>query len=94
MPAPKQQFEFFIPPDENGQTGRVQRLEAACRGTRAQHCPGPRRPGDALDVPGPEVLKFKEIAEKAARAVADDNHVRLGDRLQARREVRCLANHS
>jgi len=52
-PATKKQLGFFFPPDENGQTGRVQRLEAACHGTRAQHCPGPRQPGDALEVSRP-----------------------------------------
>ena len=30
-PAPKQQVEFFLPPDQGGQAGRVQRLEAAFR---------------------------------------------------------------
>jgi hypothetical protein len=28
-PAPKQQFEFFLPSDERGQARRVQRLKAA-----------------------------------------------------------------
>jgi hypothetical protein len=28
-PAPKQQFRFFLPPDEAGQFGRVQGLETA-----------------------------------------------------------------
>src|SRR5262249_17521082 len=71
---------------------RVQRLEAACHGTRPQRRPGPHRPDDALEVPWPEVLQLKEIADKSARAVADDDRVRLGDPLQARSEVRRLAN--
>src|SRR5215472_6805377 len=91
-PAPPQQFEFFFAPDEGGQAGRVQRLEAACHGTRPQRRPGPHRPDDALEVPWPEVLQLKEIADKSARAVADDDRVRLGDPLQARSEVRRLAN--
>ena len=41
---------------------------------------------------GPEVLKLEQIAEKLSRALGDDNHVRLGDALQARREVRRLAD--
>ena len=28
-PAPQQQFEFFLPTDEGGQSARVQRLKAA-----------------------------------------------------------------
>ena len=91
-PAPQQQFEFFFPPDEGGQAARVQRLEAAFRRTRPQRRPGPRRPGDALEVLRPEVLKLEQIAEQLARALGDDDHVRLGDRLQARREVRGLAD--
>ena len=91
-PAPQQQFEFFFPPDERGQAGRVQRLEAAFHGTRPQRRPGPHRPGDALEVLGPEVLQLEEIAEQPSRAVGDDDRVRLGQRLQARREVRRLAD--
>src|SRR5262252_4234012 len=91
-PAPQQQLGFFLAPDEGSQTARMQCLEAARRGTRAQRRPRPRRPGEALEVPRPEVLEFKEIAEKSTRAVADDDHVRLGNLLQPRREIRRLAN--
>ena len=70
----------------------MQRLEAALHRTRPQRRPGPRRPGDALEVLCPEVLELEEIAEKPPRAVGDDDHVRLGDALQARREVRRLAD--
>src|ERR1700730_7019566 len=87
-----QQFGFFFPSDEGGQAARVHRLEAAFRGTRPQCRPSPRWVGDALEVRGPEALQLEEIAEKSARAVANDNHVRLGDALQARRKVRRLAN--
>jgi hypothetical protein len=37
------------------------------------------RPGDALEVPVPEVLK---LAEKFSRAFGDDDPIRLGDSLQ------------
>src|SRR5262249_60070511 len=75
-----------------GQAGRVQRLEAAFHGTRAQHGPGPCWPGEALKVPGPEVLQFKEVADKSTRGTADDDDIRLGNLLQPRREIRRLAN--
>ena len=91
-PAPQQQFEFFFPPDERGQAARVQRLEAAFHRTRPQRRPGPHRPGDALEVLRPEVLKLEQIAEKPSRALGDDDPVRLGDALQARRKVRRLAD--
>ena len=91
-PAPKQQFGFFFPPDEVGQAGRVQGVEAALHGTRPQRSPGPRRPGDALEVRGSEVLQLEEIAEQPSRAVGDDDGTRLGQSLQARREVWRLAD--
>jgi hypothetical protein len=81
-PAPQQQFGFFFPSDEGGQAGRVQRLEAAFNRNRPQRRPGPCRPGDALEVPVPEVLKLEEIAEKFSRALGDDDPIRLGDPLQ------------
>ena len=81
-PAPQQQFGFFFPSDEGGQAGRVQRLEAAFNRNRPQRRPGPCRPGDALEVPVPEVLKLEEIAEKFSRALGDDDPIRLGDSLQ------------
>src|SRR5262249_8255539 len=91
-PAPQQQLGFFLAPDEGSQTARMQGLEAAFDGARPQRHPGPRRLGEALEVPGPEVLQFKEIAQKSTRAVANDDHVRLGNLLQPRREIRRLAN--
>src|SRR5438128_5023330 len=56
-PAPPQQLEFFFAPDESSQAGRVQRLEAACHGTRVQHRPRPHRPGNALEAPHPKVIE-------------------------------------
>jgi len=59
---------------------------------RPQRGPGLHRPGDALEVPGPKVLQFEEIAEQPSRAIGDHDHVRLGQRLQARRQVRRVAD--
>ena len=64
-PAPKQQFEFFFPPDQRGQTRRVQCLKAAFRRTRPQRRPGSHRLGDTLEVFCSEVLELKQIAEKS-----------------------------
>ena len=93
-PAPPQQFEFFFAPDEGGQAGRVQRLEAACHGTRLQHRPRPHRPSNTLEAPHPKVIELEETAEKSSRAFGDDDHIRFGDALQARRKVRRLAYHA
>ena len=59
-----------------------------------QHRPRPRRSGDTLEVPHPEVIELEEPAKKLSRAFGDDNHVRFGDALQARRKVRRLANYA
>ena len=91
-PAAQKQFEFFFPPDERGQAARVQRLEAAFNRAWPQRRPGPHRPGDALEVLGPEVLQLEQIAEQFSRALGDDDGVRLGNALQACREVRRLAD--
>ena len=91
-PAPKQQFGLFLPPDEGGQAGPVQRLEAARHRTRPHHRPGPDRPVNAVQVPPPKVVELEEIAEKPSRAFGDDDLVRSGDALQACRKVRRLAN--
>src|SRR5215471_2721413 len=66
----------------------MQGFEAALDGTRPHRRPGKYRVSDALEVPGPEVLKLKQTAKKPSRALGDDNHVRLGNALQARRKVR------
>jgi hypothetical protein len=70
----------------------MQGFEATRHGTCPQRRPGAYRPGDALEVPVPEVLQLKQIAEKPSRALGDDDHIRLGDALQARREVRRFTN--
>jgi hypothetical protein len=93
QPTPQQQFGFFLPPDQGGQAGRVQSVKAALHRTRRQGGPGPRRAGDALEVLKSEIGKFEEIAEQSARAVGDHGHVRLGQRLQARRQVRRVADN-
>jgi hypothetical protein len=91
-PAPKKQFEFFFPPDQRGQTRRVQCLEAAFRRTSPQRRPGSHRPDDTLEVFRPEVLELKQIAKESPGSFSDDHHVRLGDPLQTRREVRGLTD--
>jgi hypothetical protein len=38
--------------------------------------------------------ELEQIADKSSRAVGDNDHIRLCDPLQARREVRCLADNA
>ena len=70
----------------------MQCLEVAFRRTRPQRHPGPHRPGDAFDFLGTKVLQLEQIAEKPSRAVGNDDGVRLGQGMQARRKVRRLAD--
>ncbi len=70
----------------------MQCLEVAFRRTRPQRRPNLHRPRDALEVLGPKVLQLEEIAEKPSRVIGDDDHVRLGQGLQARRKIRRLAD--
>ena len=74
-------------PDEGAETARVQRLETACHRTRPQYRPDTQRRGNPLKLLCPEVVQLEQIAEKLSRAFGDDNHIRLGDSLQARRKI-------
>jgi hypothetical protein len=80
-PAPEQQFALFLSPDEGGQAGRMQRLEAAFKGTRPQHPPGAHRPSNALEVFWSKILNLEQISDQLSRAFRDDHHVRLADPL-------------
>jgi hypothetical protein len=72
----------------------MQRLEAAFHRTRPQRRPGPHRRPDALEAPRPKVVKQEETAEKSSGAFGDDDHIRFGDALQARRKVGRLAYYA
>ncbi len=69
-------------------------VETASHGTRSQRCPGSRRLGDTLEVQGSEILQLEEITKEVSRSVSDHNGVRLGDPLQACREVRGLTDNA
>jgi hypothetical protein len=53
--------------------------------TRSQYRPSSLGPGDALQVFAPKVLNLEQIAEQFARTLGDNDHIRLGDALQAYR---------
>src|SRR5262249_3683982 len=70
----------------------MQRLEAAFDGARPQRHPGAHRLGDAPKVSGAKARYVKEIAEKPACCFRNDYRVWLGNPLQTRRKVGCLAD--
>jgi hypothetical protein len=92
-PAPQQKIKFLFPTNKLGQSARMQCFEAAFDQRWSQDSPGSHRLGDALDVFGSEVLKIEQIAEKFARALRDDDHVRFGDALQTRGNIRGLTDN-
>ena len=92
-PAPQQDFEFFFAPDECSQSDRVQRLKAAFHRTRPQCRPGPDWSRDTLEFFGAEIIKLEKIAEKPSRTFGNNHGVRLCDTLQARGQVRRLADN-
>jgi hypothetical protein len=91
-PTAQQQFKFFFPPNEGSQAGCVQRLKAALNRACPHRRPRPYRLGDAFYLIGPEVLQLEQVAEQLSGALGNNDRVRIGDRLQACREVRGLAD--
>jgi hypothetical protein len=91
-PAPQQQFGFFVAPDEGGQTTRMQCFEPAFDSACPQRQPGAHRLGETFKLSGAEVPQLKEIAKKPARCFGNDNRIWLGNPLQTRGEVWCLAD--
>ena len=72
----------------------MHRLKAAFYRTRSQRREGTYRSGYALEVPCPKVVKYKKMTKKSSRDLGNDDHVRLSEPLQARREVRRLADNA
>src|SRR6516164_1491140 len=91
-PAPQQQVDFLLTPDQRGQGRAAQRLEAARDGARTQYLPSRHRRGDALDLDAAEIAALEEIADQPARARGDNDRPRLGQGLQTSREVWGLAD--
>ena len=72
----------------------MHRLEAALDKTRPHHREGFRSPSDPLEFSWPKVPQLEKIAQQFARGLGNDDGVRLGDALKARREVRRLADNT
>ena len=70
----------------------MQRLKTACRRAWSQCCPSAHRGYNSLEVPCPQILELKQIAEKLSCALGDNHGVRLGDSLESRGEARGFAD--
>jgi len=77
-PASQQQFKLFFSSDEGSQAAGVHRRSD--------------RPSDPLQLPWSKVPQLEKIAQQPSRGLGNDDGVRLGDALKARREVRRLAD--
>ena len=71
----------------------MQCLEAALDGAPAHHARGHHRRAQALDLDRTQIRVLEQTAGQPPRARRDDHGPRLSQRLQPRREVRCLADH-
>src|SRR6516165_8284239 len=91
-PAPQQQFGFFLAPDEESETARMQCLEPAFDSALPQRQPGAHGLGKTFELSGGEVPQLKEIAKEPAGCFGNDNRIRLSNSLQTRSEVWRLAN--
>ena len=92
-PAPQQQVRVLLParPARSGRSRAAPRSGSPSNSRRsaAQARAGPAMP---LRSCGPRSRQLEQVAEQPARALGDDDAVRLGDALQPRREVRRLAD--
>ena len=80
-PASQQQVKLFVSADQCRQAASVHRLKAARDRTRPQHRENWHRTSDPLELLGSKVPQLKEIAEKLARGLGNDDCVGLGDGL-------------
>src|SRR6185437_10025253 len=88
-PALKQKFKFLRPPDERRRNAML-RIKAALCTSLAGNAPGTHRTCETLKIPVTEVDCLKQPANQPMRAVGNDDGARLGQHLQARREIGCL----
>src|SRR5262249_54004840 len=72
----------------------MKRLEATLHRTRAQRRERATRSANSLEVPGPELLQFEQIAEKSSGGIPNHHHVRLGKSLQLHSEIRSFADNA
>ena len=90
QPAVEQQRHLTVAPDEWRQARGVLRLEAAFRRHFSDDPPDLHRLGEALDVMDPVIGAFKQVADETTRGRRNHHGIRVGQRLQARRQVRRL----
>src|SRR5215472_13056012 len=91
-PTPPQQFEFVLTANKRRQCRRSQCLETVIDTARAKHLPDLHRFSETFKPRCAQIAKLEQLAEQAASAHGNDDCIRLGEGLQPRGKVRCLAN--
>src|SRR6516165_7170962 len=91
-PPAQQQLDLLFTPKQRRQLGLVHRLEAARHATRPQHLPNLYRLRPSSQRERAETAIIEVPAYELARLRADQHCPWLRQRLQARGEVRRLAN--
>ena len=84
----------MLAPDQWGEMLAVQRLEPALRAAFALDPEGRERLGEALEPHRPEVGELEQAADQPAGRLADHDAAWRGQRLETRRQIRRLADHS
>ena len=92
LPAAQQQLDFLVTPEQRRQSGFVLRFKAALHFARPQDLPGRYRFRPAFERDRAEIAVFEMPSGEPARTRGDHHRTRLGERLQARSQVRRLAN--
>lgn len=95
LEAAQDQRNLLLAPDQrrDNEACRLPRLETAFRPALAGDAADGERPSKALEALRPEVVELKQIAYQPARGRADDHRAELRQHLQARCEVRHIADH-
>src|SRR6516165_2662868 len=91
-PPPQQQFCFLLTPEQRRQLGLVHRLEAALHAACSQHLPNRYRLRPAFQRERAEIAVIEVPSSESSCARADQHCPWLRKRLQARGEVRRLAD--
>ena len=91
-PAPKQEFGFFLSPDERGQPLRVKGRRTGSPRAPDKATIGARRSRHAFEVLRAEVVEFEKVAEEFARALGNDDACRMRRALQPGRQIGRVAD--
>src|SRR5262245_61866972 len=92
VPAAQQQLKFLFPPEKWRRSRLMLRLEPAFNLAYPEHLTHMHWLGKSLERVPPEIAVVEERTDQAVGDGRDDDRIGLSDRLQARHQVRGLAD--